>query len=138
MELLTRQVSTAGGLALTGPAGVAGAAAPTLVDVTVLRYSLLRIMLLFGCMLVLWLVGVRDPVWLLLATAVSSVALSYVVLRGPREELARQLADRVEQRTARRRSDADDEDRELDRRVDQPDRDRPVDRPDREDPPPVR
>jgi uncharacterized protein DUF4229 len=117
VELLTGQVSTAGGLALTGSARVTGAAAPTLVDVTVLRYSLLRIMLLFGCMLVLWLVGVRDPVWLLLATAVSSVALSYVVLRGPREELARQLAARVEQRTARRHNDADDEDREIERRA---------------------
>jgi uncharacterized membrane protein YfcA len=88
--------------------------------VTVLRYSLLRIMLLFGCMLVLWLLGawvpaLRDPVWLFLATAVTSVALSYVVLRGPREELARQLAQRVEERTARRRSDAEIEDEELDR-----------------------
>jgi Protein of unknown function (DUF4229) len=81
-----------------------------------LRYSLLRIMLLFGCMLVLWLVGVRDPVWLLLATAVSSVALSYVVLRGPREDLARQLAAKVDERTARRRTDADEEDQEIDRR----------------------
>jgi hypothetical protein len=81
-----------------------------------LRYSLLRIMLLFGCMLVLWLVGVRDPVWLLLTTAVSSVALSYVVLRGPREELARQLAAKVDERTARRRTDADEEDLEIDRR----------------------
>src|SRR5215213_2754535 len=86
-------------------------------DVTMLSYSLLRIMLLFGCMLVLWLVGVRDPVWLLLATAVSSVALSYVVLRGPREELARQLAARVDERTARRRSDAEVEDAELDREL---------------------
>ena len=126
-----------------------------------LRYSLLRIMLLFGCMLVLWLVGVRDPVWLLLATAVSSVVLSYVVLRGPREELARQLAARVDERTARRRSDADVEDAELDRELDRdsrrhldpgPDRDlepdvdpgldrdpnRRSDRPDGDEPPPVR
>ena len=126
-----------------------------------LRFSLLRIMLLFGCMLVLWLVGVRDPVWLLLATAVSSVALSYVVLRGPREELARQLAARVDERTARRRSDADVEDAELDRELDRdsrrhldpgPDRDlepdvdpgldrdpnRRSDRPDGDEPPPVR
>jgi RsiW-degrading membrane proteinase PrsW (M82 family) len=87
-----------------------------------LRYSLLRIMLLFGCMLVLWLVGawlppLRDPVWLILATAVTSVTLSYFVLRGPREELARQLAQRVEDRTRRRRTDADIEDEELDRQL---------------------
>jgi antibiotic biosynthesis monooxygenase (ABM) superfamily enzyme len=90
--------------------------------VTVVRYSLLRIMLLFGCMLVLWLLGawlpaLRHPVWLLIATAVTSVTLSYFVLRGPREELARQLAQRVEARTARRRSDADIEDEELDRQL---------------------
>ena len=89
---------------------------------TVVRYSLLRIMLLFGCMLVLWLVGawlpaLRNPVWLLIATAIASVTLSYFVLRAPREELARQLAQRVEARTARRRSDADIEDEELDRQL---------------------
>ena len=82
-----------------------------------LRYSLLRIMLLFGCMLVLWLVGVRNPVWLLLATAVTSVALSYFVLRGPREELARQLAAKVDQRAARRHTDADEEDLEVRRQL---------------------
>ena len=89
---------------------------------TVVRYSLLRIMLLFGCMLVLWLVGawlpaLRNPVCLLIATAIASVTLSYFVLRAPREELARQLAQRVEARTARRRSDADIEDEELDRQL---------------------
>jgi hypothetical protein len=86
-----------------------------------LRYSLLRIMLLFGCMLVLWLVGVRNPVWLLFGTAVTSVTLSYFVLKGPREALARQLATRVDQRTARRRSDAEEEDLEVRRQ----DRDEP-------------
>ena len=101
--------------------------APTLEVVTLLRYSLLRIMLLFGCMLVLWLVGglvppLRNPVWLLLATAVTSVALSYVVLRGPREELARQLAQRVDRRLPRRGSDADAEaeDEEIERGSGQP------------------
>lgn len=82
---------------------------------TVLRYSLLRILLLFGCLLVLWLVGVREPLWLLLATAVSSVALSYFVLKGPREALARQLAERVDRRTAQKSQDrdAEAEDREV-------------------------
>jgi hypothetical protein len=90
------------------------------------RYSLLRILLLFGCMIVLWLVGgvfpaLRDPVWLLLGTAVISLPLSYFVLRGPREELARQLAAKVDERTARRRSDAEEEDLEVRRQEgDQP------------------
>jgi hypothetical protein len=79
--------------------------------------------MLFGCLLVLWLVGavpglgwLREPVWLLLATGVSSMALSYVVLKGPREELARslsaQVADRIE-RKAGQRTDEDAEDAEA-------------------------
>jgi hypothetical protein len=93
-----------------------------------LRYSLLRIMLLFGCMLVLWLIGawvpaLRNPVWLLFGTAVTSVTLSYFVLKGPREALALQLAAKVDQRTARRRSDAEEEDEELELR--RQDRDEP-------------
>jgi hypothetical protein len=63
--------------------------------VTFLRYSVLRMLLFFGCLLILWLVGLRDPAWLLVVTALASVTLSYFLLRGPREQLARGLADRV-------------------------------------------
>ncbi len=62
---------------------------------TVLRYSLLRILLFFGCLLILWLIGLRDPTWLLLGTAVTSVTLSFFLLRAPREQLAHRLAERV-------------------------------------------
>jgi hypothetical protein len=82
--------------------------------VTLLRYSLLRLMLLFACLLLLWLVGVRDPKWLLVGTAVGSVSLSYFLLRGPREELARRLAERVQGRLPAERVDVADEDAEAD------------------------
>jgi hypothetical protein len=63
--------------------------------VTVLRYSLLRILLFSGCLLILWLIGLRDPTWLMLGTAVTSVTLSFFLLRAPREQLAHRLAERV-------------------------------------------
>ena len=66
---------------------------------TVVRYTLLRLMLLFACLIVVWLVfqafGWHDPLLLLLVTAVLSVLLSYVVLRGPRLALTQQIADRA-------------------------------------------
>lgn len=72
---------------------------------TVLRYSLLRLMLLLGVLVALWLLGglwspLRDPLLLVLATAVLSVVLSYFVLRGPREAMTQQIADRVAGRLA--------------------------------------
>jgi hypothetical protein len=83
---------------------------------TVLRYSVLRLLLLFGCLLVLWLVGVRNPVLLVVLTAVASVTLSYFLLKGPREAMAQMLADRAARRAGHTRSDLDaaDEDAEDD------------------------
>jgi hypothetical protein len=80
--------------------------------VTVLRYSLLRLMLLLGVLVALWLLGglwapLRDPLLLVLATAVLSVVLSYFVLRGPREAMTQQIADRVSGRLAPAPADED-------------------------------
>lgn len=65
---------------------------------TVARYSLLRLLLLTGCLLTLKLVGVDDPTLLIILTLVVSVPLSYFVLRGPREAMTRQLSERVSNR----------------------------------------
>ena len=65
---------------------------------TVLRYALLRTMVLFGCLLALYLLGVRNPVELIALTGVTSIALSYVLLRGPREAMARTVAERAARR----------------------------------------
>ena len=83
------------------------------------RYSILRLTLLVAVGAVLWLVGARGVLWLVL-TALVSLALSYVLLRLPREQAAAALDDRV---SGRRRSglderidrDAADEDAEDDR-----------------------
>ena len=90
---------------------------------TVLRYSLLRLMLLLGVLVALWLLGglwapLRDPLLLVLATAVLSVVLSYFVLRAPREAMTQQIADRISGRVgpAPVDEDAAAEDAEVGRR----------------------
>lgn len=74
---------------------------------TVLRYSVLRLMLLFGCLLILWLVGLRNVVLLLSATAVLSFGLSYFLLKGPRDAMAQTLAERAARRMAEPVDDPD-------------------------------
>jgi hypothetical protein len=63
-----------------------------------MRYSVLRILLFFGCLLVFALIreatGLPVVAMVVLAAA-SSLALSLVVLRGPREEMSARLAGRV-------------------------------------------
>jgi len=78
--------------------------------VTVLRYTLLRTMLLFGCMLALYLVGVRDPLMLLALTAVTSIVLSYFVLKAPREAMARTVAENAARRLQHEPVDGYDQD----------------------------
>lgn len=68
------------------------------------RYSILRLTLLVAVGAVLWLVGARGVLWLVL-TALVSFALSYVLLRLPREQAAAALDDRV---SGRRRSGLDE------------------------------
>lgn len=66
----------------------------------VLVYTVLRLGLFVAVLAVLALLGARG--WLLLlVAAVISLVLSYVLLRGPRERLAAQVAERVD--PARRR-----------------------------------
>ena len=66
-----------------------------------LRYSVLRLLLFFGVLSVLWLLGLRDEdeqVWLLVLAALISMVISIVVLRPFREDYSRQLAERLERR----------------------------------------
>jgi len=80
------------------------------------RYSILRLTLLVAVGLVLWALGARGWLWLLL-TAVVSFTASYVLLRLPREQAAQALdarrAGRGPSRSSRRLDqDAADEDAE--------------------------
>ncbi len=85
-----------------------------------LRYTVLRILVFFGVVCVLWLVGLRSAeqrVLLLVAAAVLSMPISYVALRSFREDYSRQIAERLAAREAareHRHTDEDDEDAALD------------------------
>ena len=92
-----------------------------------LRYTLLRFLVFFGCLAVLWLLGLRDEEDMLLlvaGAAVLSALISFVVLRRFREDYSAQLATRLEERSAARRdrasrrpTDEDAEDAEIARPV---------------------
>ncbi|GAA2036633.1 DUF4229 domain-containing protein [Pseudokineococcus marinus] len=63
----------------------------------VLRYTLLRLSLLAAVGLLAYAVGLRG-VWWLLVTALVSILLSFVLLRGPREQMTQAILDRQQQR----------------------------------------
>jgi hypothetical protein len=70
----------------------------------VLRYTVMRLGIFFGCLLLLWLLGLRsDPTLLLLISAVVSVVLSFFLLRRQRDEFSERIAARVERRQESRR-----------------------------------
>lgn len=62
-------------------------------------YSVLRLALFAVCLGLLWWAGMRS--WLVVVVAaLLAWALSYVLLRGPRDAAALQLAERAERRRA--------------------------------------
>lgn len=67
------------------------------------RYTLLRVLLFLGCLLLGWFLGLRnDPFLLVLVAAVVSMFLSIFVLRGSREQFSLDVAERVDRRVQRR------------------------------------
>lgn len=68
------------------------------------RYAVLRLMIFFGFLCALWLLGLRDPSqrwWLLIGSALGSAVVSYFVLLGPRAQLSVKIANRVDERARR-------------------------------------
>ena len=90
-----------------------------------LRYTLLRFLVFFGCLAVLWLAGLRDEedmLILVVGAALLSAVISYFALRRFREDYSAQLATRLEERSAAKHAaapgpptDEDDEDAEVGR-----------------------
>jgi Protein of unknown function (DUF4229) len=67
-----------------------------------LRYSVLRILIFFGCLAALWLLGLRDrseQLLLLVLAAAISMAISWFALRPFRDDYSRQISERLEQRS---------------------------------------
>lgn len=82
------------------------------------RYTLLRTLIFLGCLLLLWLLGLRDQdemVMLVVGSALISMVISWFGLRRMREEYSAQLAARLERRANRRRGVSDEaaEDAEI-------------------------
>jgi len=68
------------------------------------RYTVLRLMIFFGLLCALWLLGLRDESqrwWLLGIAALGSMVVSYFVLQGPRAQFSASLARRVDERARR-------------------------------------
>jgi hypothetical protein len=76
-----------------------------------LRYSVLRILVFFGVLCLLWLLGLRDrneQIPLLVLSALISMVLSYFLLARFREESTQRVAAVVERRAAARQARAAD------------------------------
>ncbi len=73
-----------------------------------LRYTIWRLGIFFSCLLLAWLLGLRnDPTLLLLVSAVVSVLLSFFLLRRQRDQFSERIAARIEQRQEARRAATD-------------------------------
>lgn len=71
-------------------------------QLAILKYSVLRLALFVACLGLLYLAGVGGLLLPVLA-AVISLALSYILLRRQRDQLAVAIDRRVHDRTTRRR-----------------------------------
>ena len=74
-----------------------------------LRYSVLRLLMFFGVLSVLWLAGLRDrdQEWMLLVlSALISMVLSYFVLARFRQESTKVLAERLQRRAEAKQAGA--------------------------------
>ena len=73
------------------------------------RYSVLRLLVFFGCVSVLWLAGLRDRdqlPYLVVGAALLSAVISYFALRRFREDYSAQLAQKIEARSAAKKGAA--------------------------------
>ena len=70
-----------------------------------IRYTLARLLIFLACLLLGWLLGLRDnPLVLLLVAATVSMFLSLFLLAGMREQFSADVAAAVERRQATKRA----------------------------------
>ncbi|STD02922.1 Uncharacterised protein [Dermatophilus congolensis] len=84
-------------------------------------YSFARISIFLACLLILWLVGLKDPLVLLLVAATVSMLISLFTLGKLRDRFAVDVAERVERRRqekAERRAQVDQSSAEEDSEAD--------------------
>lgn len=78
-----------------------------------IRYTLYRFLIFFGCLLALWLVGLRGPnevPWAIVGAALLSMIISFFLLRPMRDDVVTKIATRQEEKAAARarRDDTDE------------------------------
>lgn len=62
-----------------------------------IRYTLLRLLIFFGCLAFFWLIGLREPnelPWLAVVAAISSMIISAIILKPFRAEMIAQIEQR--------------------------------------------
>lgn len=70
-----------------------------------IRYTILRLLIFFGCLALFWLLGLRDGIelaWLAVIAAVASMVISAFVLKPFRQEMVREIEDRRAGRVRRK------------------------------------
>lgn len=83
------------------------------------RYTLLRLLIFFGFLVLFWLIGLRENKVLLLgAAALASAAASYILLRDMRDEMTAKLMDRHEAKLRARDDDPLSDEKVEDREAD--------------------
>ncbi len=73
-----------------------------------IRYTILRFLIFFGCLCVLWLVGLREQrelPWLVVGAALLSMVISGIVLRPFRDDVVRKIQAKQEAKAAARKDD---------------------------------
>ncbi|HST81274.1 MAG TPA: DUF4229 domain-containing protein [Kineosporiaceae bacterium] len=82
-----------------------------------IKYSVLRLALFVGSLIVLYAVGVRQSILMLVLAAGISLALSYLLLGKQRDAVAQGIAERINSRLEHRQglgqSDEDAEDADV-------------------------
>ena len=82
-----------------------------------IRYTVLRLLVFIACLLAFWLLGLRGQAnipLLVVVAAVTSMGISYFLLRPVREQFSDELAEKVEGRIRAKREQAAREGRNPD------------------------
>jgi uncharacterized protein DUF4229 len=80
------------------------------VHLALIKYSVLRLGLFVASLTVLWAVGVRRSLLMVVLAALVSLALSYLLLGKQRDAVAQEIESRVQRRQGWGQADADAED----------------------------
>ena len=89
-----------------------------MLHLALIKYTVLRLAIFVASLVLLWAVGVRQSILMLVLAALISLALSYLLLRKQRDDLAVAISEHTRARIERHQTigaaDADVEDAAVD------------------------